>query len=142
MKIKQDPVTGLWAREDGAVLLPPVKHSVFKKFRWIFGSDPGGGYRVVWYKGKYHLVHRIICSAFHGLPPEGKPEVDHLDRCPSNNREDNLRWADRKGNNDNRGCVEQSIEKYGVRWCEDKKAYNKAYYAGHKGPKEATTKCP
>lgn len=32
MQIKQDPVTGLWARSDGAVLLPPTsKYSNSKK---------------------------------------------------------------------------------------------------------------
>ena len=129
MQIKQDPITGLWAREDGAILLPPTsKYTKFKKFRWTFGWDHGG-YRKIRYRGKHYAVHRIVCRAFHGLPPADKPEVDHLDRNPANNKEDNLRWADRSMNNTNKDCVDQALEKYGVRECEDKKAYNAAYRA-------------
>lgn len=39
------------------------------------------------------LVHRLVCEAFHGLPPPGKPTVAHKDGTRTNNREDNLRWA-------------------------------------------------
>lgn len=39
-------------------------------------------------------LHRIVCEAFHGLAPEGKPMVLHWDDDPSNNRPENLRWGD------------------------------------------------
>lgn len=124
MQIKQDPITKLYCREDGAVFIPK---SGTRPAHWTFGFKRPDGYRVVGYNRKLYQVHQLICRAFHGLPPEGKPEVDHLDRDPSNNKEANLRWTDRSGNNTNRGCVDASIEKYGVRECEDKKTYSKAY---------------
>lgn len=126
MKIKQDPITGLWAREDGAVLLPPAGRR-FKTFHWTFGSSGTYGYKVIHSCGTTYRIHRIICRAFHGLPPEGKPEVDHINRCPSDNRPENLRWVNRKENNDNRDYVDESIERFGTRECEDEAAYRKAY---------------
>jgi len=127
MIIKQDPITKLWCREDGAILMPPTKHSRFKTFRWTFGTEQLTGYRTVWYRGKTYFVHQMVCRAFNGLPPEGKPEVDHKNRIKVDNFFGNLRWTDRKGNDDNRDCVDKSIEKYGVRCCDDPRAYGKAY---------------
>jgi hypothetical protein len=47
--------------------------------------------------GKTEAVHRIICTAFHGLS-EGK-EVDHIDGYKKNNRPSNLRWVTHQQNN-------------------------------------------
>ena len=44
------------------------------------------------------LVHRMVCMAFHGLPPEGKPHVCHWDGNPANNTPGNLRWGSREDN--------------------------------------------
>lgn len=38
-------------------------------------------------------VHRLVCAAFHGDQPEGKPHVAHGDGIPTNNTAINLRWA-------------------------------------------------
>lgn len=40
-------------------------------------------------------VHRIVCEAFHGPAPEGKPFVLHDDGNSRNNHEDNLVWGSR-----------------------------------------------
>lgn len=128
MQIKQDPVTCLWVRQDGAILMPPTsKYSNFKKFRGTFGCRHRDGYCSIVYKGKHYLVHPIICRAFHGPAPEGKPETDHINRIRDDNRSCNLRYADRSLNNTNRGCVDRSIEKYGVRYSDDPDAYMKTY---------------
>ena len=43
------------------------------------------------------LVHRLVAKAF--IPnPDGKPNVDHIDTDPSNNRVDNLRWVSQHEN--------------------------------------------
>lgn len=41
------------------------------------------------------LVHRLVCSAFHGDPPSLVHEVAHGDGNSLNNRAQNLRWATR-----------------------------------------------
>lgn len=125
MRIKQDPITKLWCREDGAILMPPANNK-FPQFRWTFGSKLSNGYLNVGYHGKYYYAHQIICRAFNGLAPEGKPEVDHIDRCKANNKPSNLRWVDRKENQGNRDYTDQSIAKYSTRCCDDRTAYMKA----------------
>lgn len=136
MIIKQDPITGLWCREDGAALMPPCKHSRFKKFRWTFGYPLGkDGYLAVWRHGKPHCVHRIMARAF--IPnPDSLPTIDHIDRCPSNNRIDNLRWADYKMQAENGGMAINRTD-YGIRACEDINAYMKVYNAAHHKAKKA-----
>jgi hypothetical protein len=43
-------------------------------------------------------VHRLVCLAFHGLPPEDGMEAAHLDGSRLNNVPDNLVWATRLQN--------------------------------------------
>lgn len=38
-------------------------------------------------------VHRLVCEAFHGSPPEGMTDVLHWDDDPTNNNALNLRWG-------------------------------------------------
>ena len=45
------------------------------------------------WKFRTTLVHRLVCLAFHGEPPEGKTEVNHIDFDTTNNRPDNLEWC-------------------------------------------------
>lgn len=48
-------------------------------------------------------VHRLVLSSFHPeLWSRDKNEVDHIDRCPTNNLLCNLQWTDRNGNCANR----------------------------------------
>lgn len=37
--------------------------------------------------------HRTVCSAFHGLPPHEKAQVNHKDGNKANNNSDNLEWC-------------------------------------------------
>ena len=140
MQIKQDPVTGLYCREDGAILLPPsgVK---FKKFRWTFGWNGGDTYRCVGYKGIFYRIHPMVCRAFRGLPPADKPFVDHINRRKDDNRAVNLHWVSTKENNDNTARVDKSVAKYGVRFCDDRAGYNAARIADKKAQGLHYIKC-
>lgn len=50
------------------------------------------------FKGKTYKVARLICEAFHGPAPEGKPVCMHLDENSRNNRPENLAWGSQKEN--------------------------------------------
>lgn len=47
---------------------------------------------------KTFKVARLVCEAFHGLPPFPRAVVMHVDDNPGNNRPENLRWATQKEN--------------------------------------------
>jgi hypothetical protein len=49
-------------------------------------------------KLKRILVARLVCLAFHGLPPKGKENVLHYDDIHANNVPENLRWGSLKEN--------------------------------------------
>lgn len=44
------------------------------------------------------FVHRLVCLAFHGKPPPGKPWALHKDDDHTNNNEDNLYWGNASNN--------------------------------------------
>ena len=127
--IKQHPGTGLWVSNDGRVILPPCPQIHRFKHTWSYGYDNGEGYMQVKYRGKNYKVHRLVAETHVPNPnPEEYKEVDHFpDRNPRNNSSSNLRWANRKMQTNNRQVCED--RKYGVRSCEDIKAYRRAYRA-------------
>ena len=47
---------------------------------------------------KTFKIARLVCDAFHGLPPEGRNVCMHIDDDPGNNRPENLRWGTQKEN--------------------------------------------
>lgn len=43
-------------------------------------------------------IHRLIALAFHGIAPEGKTDVHHIDSNPRNNLPGNLMWCSHQYN--------------------------------------------
>lgn len=113
-------------REDGAVLWhTPVRADVY---RWTYGAlCSSNGYMELHSKrlGQF-LVHVLVCQCFHPNP-ERKPTVDHINRIRTDNRASNLRWATRKEQAENNSFTLSHKNRFGVRWCENRKEYNRAY---------------
>ena len=84
-------------------------------------------YETVSIGNKTYRVHQLVALAF--LPnPNNLPTVDHKDRDRSNNNVSNLRWANHKTQADNRSTSDLNALRYGIRWCDDEKSYNKAFH--------------
>lgn len=66
-----------------------------------FGSDRKGGYKVIYDGNKMRLVHRMVLETFNP-PNDSTLHVDHIDRDPTNNNLENLRWVTPKENAANR----------------------------------------
>ena len=71
-----------------------------------YSCSKGGGFypQLTLYKDKKwypRRIHRLVALAF--IPnPDNLPTVDHIDRNKSNNNVNNLRWADRQTQINNR----------------------------------------
>lgn len=52
----------------------------------------------VTFRRKVYKVARLVCLAFHGLPPPGRPFTLHDDENSANNRPGNLSWGTQKEN--------------------------------------------
>ena len=69
------------------------------------------GYVQIHLNGRPYQLHRILAKHF--IPnPNNLPEVDHVDRNPSNNSIENLRWASRSDNNRNRAVTAYGRREY------------------------------
>lgn len=61
---------------------------------------------------KSHRLHRLVAEAF--VPnPDGKPQVNHRDENPENNRADNLEWATAQENTNYGGRTARAAAKNG-----------------------------
>lgn len=59
---------------------------IYQRYRYVSINDDLG-------KIHHYAVHRLVAQAF--IPnPDNKPEVDHIDSDPNNNKAVNLRWVD------------------------------------------------
>ena len=116
---------GILCRADGAVFLP---QSGTNKAHWTYGCGDKHGYRVVGVSRKVYKVHRLVCEAFHGLPPADKCQVDHINRINDDNRPENLRWVNQSENNRNRDVYAQC----GISSSNNNRAYRQEWYRRRK----------
>ena len=97
-------VEGLEASSLGRVRVIPYPREMPCGGQRMYGGHPWFGNiardvsrprRVIRFRGKTLKVHRLVCLAFHGLPPAGRGDVLHRNGDTLQNAESNLRWATR-----------------------------------------------
>lgn len=121
VRVRQHPTLGILVGTDGHIL-----HPAYGKIPayWTYGYDLGKGYKGIRINGRIYKVHRLIAETF--IPnPESKPEIDHINRNPSDNRVENLRWFTRIENNRNTRSNDKCKSKYGIHQYEDLQEYNR-----------------
>lgn len=63
------------------------------------GTD-SAGYKVVYYNGKYHRIHRLVAITFLDVPDNYQSlDINHIDGNKQNNEITNLEWCSRSENN-------------------------------------------
>lgn len=68
----------------------------------ILRQELTNGYPSLRLRKKHWLVHTMVCTLFIGPRPSPTHTVDHIDRNRLNNNAENLRWASKKEQNENR----------------------------------------
>jgi len=86
------------------------------KTKRFVGCNDGNGYQHVLLRqnGTHQTftIHRLVMTYFGPPQPEGKTDVDHIDRDKSNNRIENLRWVNSSENNRNKDKYKQQRNEY------------------------------
>lgn len=89
-----------------------------------FGTwSPTDNRFIIQYRGKTYKIARLICEAFHGPAPLGKPVCMHLDENSRNNRPENLAWGSQKENLNAPGFLE---------YCRGRTGENNPFIKGRK----------
>jgi hypothetical protein len=96
-------VPGLLASSLGRIMAEPREGKmpnggarIYKGKAWL-GTWRGARY-VIFFRGRNYKVARLVCEAFRGPAPEGKPVCMHLDEDARNNRPENLCWGSQREN--------------------------------------------
>lgn len=102
---------GIKASSWGRICLPPRQAKMPNGGVRVYTPKPTYGTKTKARKEAVHIcmgyqskfygnmkIHRLVCEAFHGPAPEGKPVVIHIDEDATNNRPENLRWGTQKEN--------------------------------------------
>ena len=117
--------SGLTVCANGSVFIPATSP---RKAHWTFGTPCSNKrrYRKVKFNSKTYLVHRLVAEVFLDNP-YNLPQVDHIDRNPTNNSVENLRWVTPQTNRRNTDICDNSLRKYGVRSSDDRSEYQRRY---------------
>jgi hypothetical protein len=77
-------------------------------------------------RSSIHTIHRLVAVTF--IPnPDGKPEVDHINRDRTDNQVSNLRWSTRSENNYNTRVHKDNV--LGFKGVSIQPGRNKKYHA-------------
>lgn len=132
VETRKHPALPVWCSVDGDIIHVPCKNN--KTYRLTKGRLTPHGYLTVSVGDKPYFAHRLVAETFLENT-DNKPTVDHINRVRTDNRVRNLRWATHSEQRENSSQVLDATD-YGVRSCEDKKAYNNAeakdWYKRHK----------
>lgn len=69
-----------------------------KPTKGVLRPSSGGPRYSIRCSGRNYKVARLVCEAFHGPPPPGKPNCLHRDEDAQNNRPGNLKWGTQREN--------------------------------------------
>ena len=122
-QVRLHPTLDVLVSSIGEVFIPA---SGKNKAHWTFGRKDHKGYLRVTINGRKYRVHRLIAQAF-APNPSNKPEVDHINRNPSDNRVENLRWATPSQNQRNTAQNDRVDARGGTHYYEDEKKYMREY---------------
>lgn len=87
-----------------------IKSTINNKPIQTFGSK-SGEYKTIQHLNVVYKIHNLVCLLFNGEKPSTTHTVDHKDRNSLNNCSENLCWATKKEQSNNRSCV-KPIEVY------------------------------
>jgi len=96
--------------------------NVSKPYKW-YGSPTDMDYRTVCVNRRAYQVNVLVCLTFHGPRPSENHTSDHINRDPSDNRAENLRWADKSEQARNQSRIKR-IESYDTRTCKAIKIFD------------------
>lgn len=121
MELTKDRVREVFEYREDGTLVWKIATSNRAKIGAVAGGQRKTGYWFAAIDGKKYGVHRLVFLYHHGFMP---PELDHIDRDPSNNRIENLRAATRPENNWNKTRQSNNTSGYkGVFWRDERKCW-------------------
>ena len=92
-----------------------LTNTTHRKVGEVAGSLDRYGYVIVSVKGRARKAHRVVWEMHHGEIPN-KMQIDHINRCKSDNRLVNLRLVSNSNNQRNRSVLlNNSSGRTGVR---------------------------
>lgn len=95
-------ICGVYVSSLGRVYIPKTKGHLA---HYTYGYTDSYGYLLIGYKGKMYKVHRLVAECF--IPDQNNYEtIDHINRIKTDNRVENLRWANHSMQIKNRGKYE------------------------------------